>query len=255
MSLKFVQDNPFKGKPHRIIDLEPNEGPKHGVGAGPINPILRLPPQCRMNGLGPKRGIGKFTGDTSEIRNPIQPSRVVSKEPPRVDFSSNLQPHKGPKRGFGYGPGTTDNLPGPKRGHGAGPGIDPLSLFETGSSQDEQLCVRLTNEFRQKQGKPPLKFMKKLSEIGMPHTKNMLARKIPVGHIGFDERARQIAGYAAAENVAYCQGYSDPIRIFVQGWINSPGHRRNLLGDYTHMGIAVAHDGDAWYGTQLFARY
>lgn len=255
MSLKFMQSNTFSGKAHYISNFQGNDGPKRGIGPGPTDVTQLLPKSCRGNGIGPKRGTGKFTVDTTVTREPLKPSKTISYNPPTLNHSQNLQPHAGPVRGIGFGPGVVDSLPGPKRGHGTGPGIDPLSLFEVGGDEQEKECIRLTNEFRQSQGKPPLKLIKSLSQIGMPHTKNMLAGKVPIGHTGFEDRARQIGGYAAAENVAYCQGYSDPIRTFVEGWIHSPGHRRNLLGDFTHMGIAVAHDGNTWYGTQLFARY
>ena len=43
----------------------------------------------------------------------------------------------------------------------------------------------------------------------------------------------------------------------VDGWIQSPGHRRNLLAaDATQTGIAVAHSprSDRWYAVQMFGR-
>ncbi|WP_394278719.1 CAP domain-containing protein [Microbacterium sp.] len=56
----------------------------------------------------------------------------------------------------------------------------------------------------------------------------------------------------AAENVAY--GYS-PSAV-TAGWMDSPGHRANILGAYNRIGIGVACDsnGRAYY-TQVFGRY
>ena len=56
----------------------------------------------------------------------------------------------------------------------------------------------------------------------------------------------------AAENVAY--GY-EPSEV-VAAWMDSPGHRANILGDHTHLGIGYVRDaqGRAWF-TQNFARY
>ncbi len=34
------------------------------------------------------------------------------------------------------------------------------------------------------------------------------------------------------------RGYSSP-RSVIQGWMNSPGHRNILLGDYTHVGFGM----------------
>ncbi|WP_144877677.1 CAP domain-containing protein [Microbacterium sp. 1.5R] len=56
------------------------------------------------------------------------------------------------------------------------------------------------------------------------------------------------AGWSrAGENVA--SGYA-PAAV-VKGWMNSPGHRANILGDFTTIGIGYV-DG---YATQVFAKY
>jgi uncharacterized protein YkwD len=60
----------------------------------------------------------------------------------------------------------------------------------------------------------------------------------------------------AAENLNYSRGYSDPPAAAVQGWMMSPGHRKNLLDSaFTHTGIGVARAKDGtWYATQIFLR-
>lgn len=56
----------------------------------------------------------------------------------------------------------------------------------------------------------------------------------------------------AAENVAY--GYS--VESVVNGWMNSPGHKANILGDYTSIGIGLAKDANGRiYYTQVFGKY
>jgi uncharacterized protein YkwD len=84
----------------------------------------------------------------------------------------------------------------------------------------------------------------------------MLAGTVPLGHDGFHQRAEKVP-YArgTGENVAYTNGYEDPIRMMVDGWISSPGHRKNLLGKFTHMGTAFEHRGSLWYGTQFFGLF
>ena len=54
---------------------------------------------------------------------------------------------------------------------------------------------------------------------------------MPFGHDGFDGRVRQypMAHRSAAENVAMSRGITDVAQTAVHGWINSPGHRKNLL--------------------------
>ncbi|HEY1133377.1 MAG TPA: CAP domain-containing protein [Nocardioides sp.] len=56
----------------------------------------------------------------------------------------------------------------------------------------------------------------------------------------------------AAENVAY--GYN--VTAVVNAWMNSPGHRANILGDFTHIGVGVAKGADGrLYYVQNFGKY
>lgn len=53
-----------------------------------------------------------------------------------------------------------------------------------------------------------------------------------------------------AENIAY--GYSDGASV-VEGWMNSPGHRRNIMNcSLTAIGVGFAGRGNYW--TQNFGR-
>lgn len=56
-----------------------------------------------------------------------------------------------------------------------------------------------------------------------------------------------------SENVAYNSGCGDPIETAVRGWINSPGHRKNMLATNDLCGIAVHLQGGTYWFTQLFA--
>jgi uncharacterized protein YkwD len=81
----------------------------------------------------------------------------------------------------------------------------------------------------------------------------MLEGKVKLGHAGFhDRRAKLPQAASTGENVAYTDGYANPVQTMVDGWIKSPGHRRNMLGDFSHLGTAFEHGGDVWYGTQFF---
>jgi uncharacterized protein YkwD len=80
---------------------------------------------------------------------------------------------------------------------------------------------------------------------------------VAFGHDGFHKRFRQFpfrSTRGGAENVAYNYGHSDPAKITVDGWIQSPGHRKNLLGNFNFMGIGVyVNRKGYYYFTQLFA--
>ena len=52
--------------------------------------------------------------------------------------------------------------------------------------------------------------------------------------------------------MAYCNGYSNlgVPKIIVDGWIDSPGHRKNMLSNSNVCGIAVYKSSDgSWYFT------
>mmetsp|Transcript_2073 Transcript_2073/g.4752 ORF Transcript_2073/g.4752 Transcript_2073/m.4752 type:complete len:557 (-) Transcript_2073:252-1922(-) len=120
-------------------------------------------------------------------------------------------------------------------------------------------ALKFTNEFRAKHGKPPLSWHQALCDIGRVHSKDMGDGKVPFSHTGFKERVAQYPfhHYAAAENLAMNAGIPEAqvARVAVNGWIDSPGHRKNLLSQQTLCGIGVYrnHRGQ-YYLTQLFAR-
>jgi uncharacterized protein YkwD len=76
---------------------------------------------------------------------------------------------------------------------------------------------------------------------------------------GVDTRLKdaRISWRACGENLAYSLGHSEPAQIMVDGWMDSPGHRANILnGNFTHGGLGIAKDKEgAYYGTQVFARF
>jgi len=56
---------------------------------------------------------------------------------------------------------------------------------------------------------------------------------------------------SCAENIAY--GYADAAAV-MEGWMNSSGHRANILGGrYTEIGIGVHEQGGRYYWAQLFS--
>jgi len=114
-------------------------------------------------------------------------------------------------------------------------------------------CV---NQFRADNGKPPLTMNPDMVETAAIHSQAMAEGKVPFGHDNFDERFKYVASKlgginAFAENVA--MGSMNAQQV-VDGWAHSPGHRKNMLGDYNLTGIAaVKAAGGNIYFTQLFA--
>ena len=119
-------------------------------------------------------------------------------------------------------------------------------------------CLKLTNEFRSKNNLPPLEWDDSIWALAYSHSKNMGEGVVPFGHKGFNERVNNFnfRYYKACENVYMCQGFSqyNIAENAVKGWINSPGHKQNLLSDTSHCGVGVYKNNyGEFYLTQLFA--
>lgn len=121
----------------------------------------------------------------------------------------------------------------------------------------EKNILRYVNDYRRQIGKPELKMIDAASDEADKHSANMAARRTGFGHEGFENRVarigKQIGGVsAAAENVAYGELTAKEV---VNGWLHSPGHKKNIEGNYTLTGIGVAKDknGTVFY-TQIFLR-
>jgi uncharacterized protein YkwD len=116
----------------------------------------------------------------------------------------------------------------------------------------------LVNKYRQTHNLPPLVVDPAISAEAKAHSEQM-ARSGHMSHDGFNERvtsvSKTIVYRKAAENVAYNMGYGKPDLVAVQGWIESPGHKRNMVGPYDLTGIGVAKNGRGeYYFTQIFIR-
>lgn len=114
-----------------------------------------------------------------------------------------------------------------------------------------------TNTFRAQQQMPPLRWSQGLADIAAEHAGQMARGEMPFSHQGFDDRTRRypFAYFSAAENLAYNSGVADAAGVAVDGWIKSPGHRKNLLGAFDLCGVGVARSaGGQFFFTQLFAR-
>ena len=106
-------------------------------------------------------------------------------------------------------------------------------------------------------GLPGLQANSFISSVALGHSRDMLTGRSPFGHDGFKDRINEIKArlgtlHVAAENVA-----SGPMgaREVGDGWLHSPGHRRNIEGDFRLTGIGVATAGNGMvYFTQIFVK-
>jgi uncharacterized protein YkwD len=135
-------------------------------------------------------------------------------------------------------------------------GLSSLAPRPKATSMSTEI-LRLVNQHRRAIGRPPLEANSFMSSVALEHSRDMLSGKIPFGHDGFHDRIDRIRKkigpmHVAAENVA-----SGPMsaREVVAGWLHSPGHRRNIEGDFkfTGIGLAFGRDGNIFF-TQIFAK-
>jgi uncharacterized protein YkwD len=127
--------------------------------------------------------------------------------------------------------------------------------------------IARANDFRRSQGLAPLAPEPRL-EAAARGFADLLADSDRFGHEADGRTPAQrasAAGYGwcmVAENLAL-EGSSagfesaELAQDLVEGWIQSPGHRRNLLApDAMQTGVAVAHSArsDRWVAVQMFGR-
>lgn len=119
----------------------------------------------------------------------------------------------------------------------------------------ESDTLKYINKFRAAHGLSPLIVDMRICSVAKKHSEDMAKHYLPVGHDGFGKRMQILHKLipnsgGGAENVAYNYKTAE---IVTNGWIHSPGHRQNILGNYNLTCITTAYDkqGKIYY-TQMF---
>jgi uncharacterized protein YkwD len=125
----------------------------------------------------------------------------------------------------------------------------PTAQTSTVALANAALC--LVNQERTSRGLRPLKSNRRLSKAAGGHARDMVARGYfshdSASGASFVDRIRK-AGYVPArafpslgEDLAWGSGPLGTPREIVQGWMNSPGHRANILDPkFREGGMGVA---------------
>lgn len=117
--------------------------------------------------------------------------------------------------------------------------------------------LTLVNQHRKAMGLNELQMLDIANTEAQRHSMDMVKGTTPFGHEGFDERVndiRKVTGFisGAAENVAY--GNLTAAEV-VDGWLHSPGHKKNIEGNYNLTGIGTVQGSDGViYFTQIFIK-
>ncbi|WP_405497526.1 CAP domain-containing protein [Streptomyces sp. NBC_00096] len=135
------------------------------------------------------------------------------------------------------------------------PAPKPETAAKAAGSSQAQEVVRLVNVERAAQGCRALEVDADLTEAAQGYSDTMAATG-NFAHTGTDGSQPQdrieAAGYAwsaSGENIAMGQTDADAV---VDAWMNSPGHRANILNcGFTEIGVGVNTNGGPWW-TQNF---
>jgi uncharacterized YkwD family protein len=133
----------------------------------------------------------------------------------------------------------------------------PSSTTDSNVSAVEQEVVRLVNVEREKQGLKPLALDSKLSMVAGKKSQDMkdnnyFSHQSPTYGSPFDMLKQFGVSYkTAGENIAAGQHSAKEV---VDGWMNSQGHRQNILNpSFTKIGVGHVTGGNyGSYWTQLF---
>lgn len=145
--------------------------------------------------------------------------------------------------------------------------VSKKSAFETPTANQilefEKITFALINQKREERGLQPLMWSEEVAKIARLHSENM-AKFDFFGHRGLDgkmvnDRADSLGltkWTAMGENIAFNRGYQKPLECAVEKWMESVGHRENLLNKRwkeSAIGIAVTNKG-TFYFTQVFLK-
>ncbi len=140
--------------------------------------------------------------------------------------------------------------------------IDRVSkTLEPDDYEIESKAFALINQKRLDRGLVKLVWNNQAARLARQHSKNM-AQNDFFSHAGLngemvDERATEFGATdweAIGENIAFCQGFTNPAEFVVGRWMLSTGHRENILNRiWTESGIGMAKTSDGkYYFTQVF---
>jgi uncharacterized protein YkwD len=124
-------------------------------------------------------------------------------------------------------------------------------------SADEKFLLDAANRERAAAGLQPLRWDSALHEAARQHAEVMASQNLLLHQClnepPLDQRAAQAGAKFSmiAENIAV----GPKVETIHDGWMNSPGHRHNILNaDVTAVGIATARTNEGLYAVQDFSR-
>ena len=126
-----------------------------------------------------------------------------------------------------------------------------LGTAQAAHAEGEGTILSLVNQARAANNLGPLRLNSSISAVAAAWANQMAANGAMTHNPSY---STQIPGgwSRAAENVA--MGYGSPSAVH-DGWMNSTGHRANILGDFTDIGISFITSGGTTWAVENFAKY
>lgn len=136
----------------------------------------------------------------------------------------------------------------------------PTAQSPTTAQMEAQVRQQI-NEIRQKNSLSQLRNNEKLAQVARNYSQQMAQKKFfshtsPEGSTMVQRvKSAGIFYLMLGENLFMCTNVPQPVPSAVEGWMESPGHRENILRpEYRETGIGVWRKGNSYYMTQLFMR-
>ena len=193
----------------------------------------------------PDEGTAGGAGDTTPAEEP---------ETPAEDAGTGTEtPEKPETPDEGTAGGTAGSTPAEEETPAEDAGSEPADTV----AAYEQEVFDLVNQIREENGLEPFVYNETLAGTARAHSQDMIDRNFfshtnPDGEDPFDRmRDNGLSFSMAAENIA--AGQRTPEEV-VNSWMNSEGHRANILGGCEELGVGLALGGSyGYYWTQCFA--
>lgn len=138
---------------------------------------------------------------------------------------------------------------------------NPAPAQSSTIGQMEAQVRQQINQIRQQQGLSQLRPNARLAEVARNYSRRMAEQNFfshtsPSGDTMVQRvRSAGIFYVLLGENLFTSTNIPQPVPAAVQGWMDSPGHRANILrSEYRETGIGVWRIGSTYYFTQLFLR-
>jgi uncharacterized protein YkwD len=123
-------------------------------------------------------------------------------------------------------------------------------------NETESKLITLINDYRQSKGLNSLTVINHISYKSEEHNFYMIDNNM-VNHDYFQQRSDNLVRVLGAEKVGENIAYNyQTAESAMSAWLNSPSHKANIEGDYTHLGISVTinPDNGKKYYTNMFIK-